>query len=148
MAKCMKCGRPVQEGVSICRTCNPGHLPTPAPRQVHGVLAVTLIVAAVVMGLVSMWLFGEDSGNSDLEVTGLRLAMQTPTSRTYEITVSNSGETDAHIFCRLVAVDENGATLVTGRGEAERDIPAGGSGAVEVTLETAVEPTEVNPECA
>lgn len=147
MSKCMKCGRPVIEGVSVCRACNPANLPTPAPRQAHGVLAAIIGVTALVMALASVLLFGGDAANPDLEVQGLRLANQTPTNRTYQITVENNGSTDAKVFCRLVAVNEAGATIATGRGEIEERIAPGGSGIVEVTLETAVEPAEVDPEC-
>ena len=48
---CLRCGKGVPYGESVCRDCNPARLPTPSPSQYHG--TVFLIVFAV-LGIIAL----------------------------------------------------------------------------------------------
>jgi hypothetical protein len=52
--RCMRCGKVVPWGRSVCRDCNPADLPSPSPTQFHAtvflaVLAVMVVLAVVVL---------------------------------------------------------------------------------------------------
>jgi hypothetical protein len=51
--RCIRCGGPVAEGVSVCARCNPAHLPSPSPSQYHAtvflVVLVTMVLAAALL---------------------------------------------------------------------------------------------------
>ncbi len=51
--RCIRCGGPVAEGVSVCARCNPGRLPAPSPSQYHAtvflVVLATMVLATAVL---------------------------------------------------------------------------------------------------
>jgi hypothetical protein len=52
--RCMRCGKVVPWGRSVCRDCNPADLPSPSPTQFHAtvflaVLGVMVVLAAVLL---------------------------------------------------------------------------------------------------
>jgi hypothetical protein len=42
--RCIRCGDRVPSGESVCRSCNPGHLPSPSPTQYHATVFVAILV--------------------------------------------------------------------------------------------------------
>ena len=49
--RCMRCGKVVPWGRSVCRDCNPADLPSPSPTQFHatGFLAVLAVMVALAL---------------------------------------------------------------------------------------------------
>jgi hypothetical protein len=52
--RCMRCGKVVPWGRSVCRECNPADLPSPSATQFHAivflaVLGVMVVLAAVLL---------------------------------------------------------------------------------------------------
>jgi hypothetical protein len=52
--RCMRCGKVVPWGHSVCRDCNPADLPSPSSAQFHAtvflsVLAMMLVLVAVLL---------------------------------------------------------------------------------------------------
>ena len=51
--RCIRCGDRVPWGESVCRRCNPAHLPSPSPTQYH---ATVFLVVVVTLLVVAGWL--------------------------------------------------------------------------------------------
>lgn len=51
---CMRCGKGVRYGESVCRDCNPAHLPTPSPAQYHGTVFFSIILALAIIALIAL----------------------------------------------------------------------------------------------
>lgn len=49
---CMRCGKGVPYGESVCRDCNPARLPTPSPSQYHGTVFLTILAVLAIIALV------------------------------------------------------------------------------------------------
>lgn len=49
---CLRCGKGVPYGESVCRECNPAHLPTPSPSQYHGTVFLSILLALGVIALI------------------------------------------------------------------------------------------------
>ncbi|TMK76242.1 MAG: hypothetical protein E6G47_13685 [Actinobacteria bacterium] len=50
--RCIRCGRVVPWGASVCRDCNPAGLPAPSRTQYHATLLLAVIAAAVLLTIV------------------------------------------------------------------------------------------------
>ncbi len=49
---CVRCGKGVPYGESVCRECNPARLPTPSPSQYHGTVFIAVLLALAVIAIV------------------------------------------------------------------------------------------------
>lgn len=49
---CVRCGKAVPYGESVCRECNPARLPTPSPAQYHATVFLTIIVVLAIIAVV------------------------------------------------------------------------------------------------
>jgi len=47
----MRCGIALPPGMSVCRRCNPGGLPSPSATQYHATVFLSVLFAVVVVGL-------------------------------------------------------------------------------------------------
>ncbi len=47
--RCLRCGKVVPWGQSVCRDCNPAGLPAPSRTQYHATVFLSVIVAAVLL---------------------------------------------------------------------------------------------------
>jgi predicted nucleic acid-binding Zn ribbon protein len=50
--RCIRCGRVVPWGTSVCRECNPAGLPAPSRTQYHATILLAVIAAAVLLTIV------------------------------------------------------------------------------------------------
>lgn len=50
---CIRCGRPVPIDVALCDECNPLELAQPSATQLHGIAAVGIVVAVVVLAFLA-----------------------------------------------------------------------------------------------
>jgi hypothetical protein len=50
--RCMRCGKVVPWGHSVCRDCNPADLPSPSPTQLHATVFVAVLALMVVLVVV------------------------------------------------------------------------------------------------
>lgn len=48
---CLRCGKGVQYGESVCRVCNPARLPAPSPAQYHGTVFLSIFLALGIIAL-------------------------------------------------------------------------------------------------
>jgi hypothetical protein len=46
--RCLRCGDPVADGVTVCRRCNPAALPAPSSTQYHATVFVVVLVTIAV----------------------------------------------------------------------------------------------------
>ncbi len=111
--KCLRCKRPVVEGVSICGACNQAGLPTPSASQFHGTLAVILIVLVLGAALIAPRVLGGPSGQSGFKAQVVDQFKQSPDALTAVVQVQNSGNNSAHGNCRVIAESESGGVLAT-----------------------------------
>lgn len=49
---CIRCGKGVPYGESVCRECNPARLPTPSPAQYHGTVFLSILLVLGIIALV------------------------------------------------------------------------------------------------
>jgi predicted nucleic acid-binding Zn ribbon protein len=47
--RCLRCGKVVTWGQSVCRECNPAGLPAPSRTQYHATVLLSVIVAIVIL---------------------------------------------------------------------------------------------------
>jgi hypothetical protein len=52
--RCMRCGKVVPWGRSVCRDCNPADLPSPSPTQFHATVFLTVLAVMVALALVAL----------------------------------------------------------------------------------------------
>jgi hypothetical protein len=51
---CLRCGKVVPWGRSICRDCNPADLPAPSPTQYHATVFLAVIAAITLLVVVAL----------------------------------------------------------------------------------------------
>ena len=51
--QCLRCGKAVMYGRSVCKDCNPAGLPEPSPAQYHATVFAAILVALVVLGVLA-----------------------------------------------------------------------------------------------
>ena len=51
--RCIRCGRRVPSGRSVCRSCNPASLPRPSPTQYHATVFLAVLLPLL---LIAGWL--------------------------------------------------------------------------------------------
>lgn len=49
---CIRCGKGVPYGESVCRECNPARLPTPSPAQYHATVFLSVLIVLGVIALI------------------------------------------------------------------------------------------------
>lgn len=49
---CVRCGKGVPYGESVCRECNPARLPAPSPAQYHATVFVSVLIVLGVIALI------------------------------------------------------------------------------------------------
>jgi hypothetical protein len=49
--RCLRCGIALPPGMSVCRRCNPGGLPSPSSTQYHATVFLAVIFATFLLGL-------------------------------------------------------------------------------------------------
>ena len=50
--RCIRCGKVIPWGRSVCRDCNPADLPSPSPTQFHATVFLTVLAVMVVLAVV------------------------------------------------------------------------------------------------
>jgi predicted nucleic acid-binding Zn ribbon protein len=94
---CVRCGRPIPLGDSMCDHCNPLGLSQPSATQVHGIAFVGLVVAVIMLALLgSLALTG--IGPFAGEVTGVA---GDASGLVVTLTVRNDGERTGSTTCRI-----------------------------------------------
>jgi hypothetical protein len=96
--RCLRCGRPVAAGVSLCRFDNPGGIRSPSATQVHGTILVGVIVGFIVFALAARFAV---AGAGPFDVTVLRSASQGDGGVAFTVRVANRGERPAASTCRI-----------------------------------------------
>ena len=51
--QCVRCGKAVTYGRSVCQECNPAGLPEPSPAQYHATVFAAVLMALVVLGVLA-----------------------------------------------------------------------------------------------
>jgi hypothetical protein len=49
---CVRCGKAVPYGESVCRECNPARLPAPSPAQYHATVFLSVFAVLAVIALI------------------------------------------------------------------------------------------------
>ena len=52
--RCMRYGKVVPWGRSVCRDCNPADLPSPSPTQFHATVFLAVLAVMVALALVAL----------------------------------------------------------------------------------------------
>jgi hypothetical protein len=52
--RCLRCGKVVPWGRSVCRDCNPADLPSPSPTQFHATVFLAVLAVMVALALVAL----------------------------------------------------------------------------------------------
>jgi len=50
--RCMRCGKVVPWGKSVCRDCNPAGLPAPSRSQYHATVYLSVLAAILIMAVI------------------------------------------------------------------------------------------------
>jgi hypothetical protein len=107
-AHCIKCGREVAPGETVCEICNRAGMATPSATQYHGTVAVAIVLAVAGLAFAaSLSLRGV--GPYDAEVRGVAPAVDLGHEITYAVT--NEGTRPGRAKCQLVARDADGRAL-------------------------------------
>ena len=126
-ARCIKCGREVDPGETICEICNRAGMATPSATQYHGTVVVAIVLAVVGLALAaSLSLRGV--GPYVAEVRAVSAAADIGHEITYAVT--NEGTRPGRAKCQLVARDASGREL-RARNTLTTQIPGGAT--VELT---------------
>lgn len=51
--QCLRCGKTVMYGRSVCKECNPAGLPEPSPAQYHAIVFAAVLVTLAVLGVLA-----------------------------------------------------------------------------------------------
>jgi uncharacterized OB-fold protein len=52
--QCLRCGKTVMYGRSVCRQCNPAGLPEPSPAQYHATVFAAVLVTLALLGVLAL----------------------------------------------------------------------------------------------
>lgn len=52
---CMRCGKAVPWGRSVCGACNPGRLPEPSRTQFHATVFGAVFAVVIALALLGIW---------------------------------------------------------------------------------------------
>jgi hypothetical protein len=108
--RCIKCGREVEPGESLCEICNRAGMSTPSTTQYHGTVAAAIVIAVVALAVAaSLSLRGV--GPYAAEVRAVAPADPVGYAITYAVT--NEGTKSGRAKCQLVALGASGERLRT-----------------------------------
>lgn len=106
--RCIKCGREIDPGETICEVCNRAGMATPSASQYHGTVVVA-IVAAVAALAIAASLSLRGVGPYAAEVRSVADVQPLGYEVTY--TVTNEGSNPGRAKCQLVAMGAEGQRL-------------------------------------
>lgn len=95
---CVRCGRPVDAGVSLCEFDNPGQIASPSPNQAHGTIFIGVILGFVIFALAARLATGT-GGPFEASIQG-RVA-RSDGSAQLVVRVLNAGTSNAPATCRV-----------------------------------------------
>lgn len=98
MGQCIRCGRPVAPGVSMCEFDNPARIASPSPTQAHGTILIGVIVGFVVFAIAARFATGT---GGPFEATIQGRATRSDGSAELVVRIVNSGKSDAPATCRI-----------------------------------------------
>lgn len=145
VARCIKCGREVAPGETVCEICNRAGMATPSATQYHGTVVVAIVVAVAGLAFAaSLSLRGVGPYHAEVR----RVAASEDLGHDITYAVTNEGTRPGRAKCQLVARDADGRALQV-RNTVTSQVP--GSATIELT-ETipglAEEPAEVTVTCS
>ena len=107
---CIKCGRPIATGESLCATCNRAAMATPSATQYHGTIAVAIVVGVVLLALAAG---GATRGVGPYRASMVGYADSPSGGLDVTVELVNDGTRAGRAKCQLVAVDSTGRRLAT-----------------------------------
>ena len=125
--RCIKCGREVALGETVCGICNRAGMATPSATQYHGTVVVAIVLAVAGLAFAAS-LSLQGVGPYRAEVRAVAPAADLGHDVTYEVT--NEGTRAGRAKCQLVALDTDGRAL-RARNTLTTQIPGGAT--VELT---------------
>jgi hypothetical protein len=109
-ARCIKCGREVEPGESVCEICNRAGMTAPSATQYHGTVAAAIVIAVIGLAVAaSLSLRGV--GPYAAEIRGV--APADPAGYAITFLVTNEGTQSGRAKCQLVALGASGERLRT-----------------------------------
>jgi len=138
--RCIRCGRLVPAGVSLCAADNPARIASPSATQAHGTILVGVIAGFVILGLAARLATG-NGGPFQSSIQGR--ASRSDGGAEVTMRIVNAGESASAATCRVTrdgVPRQEDYTFRTERIEAgeslalTRSLPAPGSGAVPYDL--------------
>jgi hypothetical protein len=143
--RCIKCGREVAVGETVCDVCNRAGMATPSATQYHGTVVVAIVLAVVGLALAaSLSLRGV--GPYAAEVREVAPAAELGHEITYAVT--NEGTRPGRAKCQLVARGADGREL-RARNTLTSQIPGGETVQLTETIPgLAEEPATVTITCS
>jgi hypothetical protein len=144
-ARCIKCGREVAPGETVCQICNRAGMATPSATQYHGTVVVAIVLAVAGLAFAaSLSLRGV--GPYGAEVRGVAPGVDLGHEITYAVT--NDGTRPGRAKCQLVARDADGRALRV-RNTVTSQIAGGATVELTETIPgLAEEPAEVTVTCS
>ena len=95
---CMRCGRPVPVGVSLCERDNPARIKSPSSTQVHGTILIGVIVGFVGLLLLLRFI---SAGAGPFPATVGGVATRADGGLDVAVTVVNTGSRASGASCRV-----------------------------------------------
>jgi hypothetical protein len=143
--RCIKCGREIDPGQSLCETCNRAGMIAPSASQYHGTVAAAIVLAVIGLAVAaSLSLRG--IGPYAAEVRSVAPAEPQGYAITYAVT--NEGTKAGRAKCQLVALSASGERLRT-RSTLTTQIQGGATAEQVETIPGLVdEPAEVTVSCS
>jgi len=106
--RCIKCGREIDLGESLCPICNRAGMTTPSASQYHGTVAAAIVLAVIGLAVAaSLSLRGV--GPYGAEVRAVTPAEPVGYAITYAVT--NEGTRPGRAKCQLIALGASGERL-------------------------------------
>jgi hypothetical protein len=106
--RCIKCGREIAAGESMCEICNRAGMATPSASQYHGTIAVAVVLAVAALAL-GAGLTLRGIGPWTAAVAGAEADGSGAVAVT--LTVTNEGSSSGRAKCRIVARGDRGEVL-------------------------------------
>ena len=142
--RCIKCGREIATGETICEVCNRAGMATPSASQYHGTVVAAILLAVVGLAVAAS-LSQRGVGPYSAEVVSID-----PADPGHSITyaVRNEGTKAGRAKCLIIAVGPDGEELRT-RNTVTEQIPGGETGEqTEIIPGLDVEPASASVTCS
>ena len=127
--RCIKCGREIADGETICEVCNRAGMATPSATQYHGTVVAAILLAVVGLAVAAS-LSMRGVGPYSAEIRSIEAA-ELGYSITYA--VRNEGTKPGRAKCLIVAMDAEGDQLRS-RNTVTEQIPGGVEGEQTETI--------------